>query len=103
MFLVFVQNHLFQDDIFIQTERQRKLIKSSLPFFKWEMCYFLHKNFYPWRQSPQNVGILGSRIPRKVLESEEGLSSKANELASRADESALKATPEALKEPLDNN
>ena len=23
-------------------------------------------------QSPQNVGILGSRIPRKVLESEEG-------------------------------
>ena len=24
-------------------------------------------------QSPQNVGILGSRIPRKGLESEEGL------------------------------
>jgi hypothetical protein len=29
-----------------------------------------------WKQSPQNVGILGSRIPRKVLESEEGSSLK---------------------------
>ena len=28
------------------------------------------------KQSPQNVGILGSRIPRKVLEIEEGLSLK---------------------------
>ena len=28
-------------------------------------------------QSPLNVGILGSRIPRKVLESEEGFSVKS--------------------------
>ena len=63
-------------------------------------------------QSPQNVGILGSRIPRKDLESEEGLSinglcgslkgywtpSRANEATSKASDVASEAIEVASKD-----
>ena len=49
-------------------------------------------------QTPLNVGILGSRIPRKVLESEEGLRLKGNEAALRSTESASTSTGVASKD-----